>query len=133
VKLTIIDIDGAEKSYDVADRLWMCMADRLAFETRFGITSQQVREMSADERPETWYAFFAWRAACREDAEIAADFDVFAQSVVAVRSEFFDADGNEIVFDAEGNASVVDDTGEQLPVDLEDVTENPSAPVLQPS
>lgn len=94
MKITITLLDTEKIEFDT--ETFMCTADRVAFERRFGRSSMALAKMQElfDEegkpRPgadlgdlrEEWTVFFAWRCLRRAKPDVAPDFDQFAEEQI---------------------------------------------------
>ena len=74
-------------------KLFMCLADRMAFEARFGFPclpriKANVDADTAEELPETWTAFFTWRELRRQRPTTTLDsFDAWCETLASIEAD----------------------------------------------
>jgi hypothetical protein len=82
--------------------MFMCAADRVAFERRFGVTVGQLAEITGSgpggavdlgRLREEWILFFAWRCANRSPGGDQGPFDAWIELVAGVELADIDPDG----------------------------------------
>lgn len=92
-RVELVLIDGTEIS--TRSHLFMCTADRVAFERHYKTSSASMRSIAdlfdEEGQPregadlgalrEEWILFFAWRVLVRESADVERDFQAFIESV----------------------------------------------------
>lgn len=84
IEITATRQNGETYNCTAPRKMWMCLADRVHFERRFGVPAIAYEaHRRAGTLPDEWPLFFAWRCLVRGVPELAeVGFDVFVEDAL---------------------------------------------------